>query len=708
MAENRKHQVFDEPDKLLWKFPENFHNNGGLINGKVSTSVAKQSSLTGTQTSDARLPDDLSLASALADMNLENRPAPVLLNNAFLLGNGYPNHSRIRHPAMEPRGDNAYPFQTRTRAPSPYHEFSAFDFIEFEDQMSNGVRLLPGVHVPATEVPVNMVTVQKQCLVGSQSLLPYFLWQGGYDSHLIWRDPEDEQHPCKSWNKNFWSQQQGDYQINPQYVHFQGGNKFAVGDMCQNRRRQYQETLVSCHCKECEDHNGNESFYRCADLGVPSLDACANYPKTASKRHYEIDGAGCLRHGSIARENDFISQLREKGKLSSGGQQCRGLHNPVAGFCQSDGVDPGFTSPDGRCLKNFKYSLGSPKDLNFAEVTGIICLMAKDQQGCRLLQRKMTEGPEEVIDMIFFEVVDDIVELMTDPFGNYLVQKLLEVCDEAQQTKLLKAITRIPGDLVRISCDMHGTRALQKVIEMLKTQEHKSMLVNSLKPGIVNLMKNVNGNHVAQRCLQYLGPDHSRFLFDAAAANCVGLAVDRHGCCVLQKCLSLADREQREHLIREITLNALLLSQDPFGNYVVQFVFDLNMPEAAVKILDQLEGKYVDLSMQKYSSNVIEKCLKHAGTESHIRIIRELIDHPWFDQIMQDPYGNYVVQAALSESEGIIKDELVEAIEPHVPGLRTSPYGKKVLSSSRVKKQQPSWNCENNLGCRRVVGTEEV
>lgn len=34
------------------------------------------------------------------------------------------------------------------------------------------------------------------------------------------------------------------------------------------------------------------------------------------------------------------------------------------------------------------------------------------------------------------------------------------------------------------------------------------MVVSSLKPGIVTLMKNMNGNHVAQRCLQHLTPQY--------------------------------------------------------------------------------------------------------------------------------------------------------------------------------------------------------
>lgn len=55
---------------------------------------------------------------------------------------------------------------------------------------------------------------------------------------------------------------------------------------------------------------------------------------------------------------------------------------------------------------------------------------------------------------------------------------------------------------------MCRTRAVQKVVETLRTPEQFSMVVSSLKPGIVTLIKNMNGNHVAQRCLQYLVPEH--------------------------------------------------------------------------------------------------------------------------------------------------------------------------------------------------------
>lgn len=81
----------------------------------------------------------------------------------------------------------------------------------------------------------------------------------------------------------------------------------------------------------------------------------------------------------------------------------------------------------------------------------------------------------------------------------------------------------------------------------------------------------------------------------------------------------------------------------------MQYVFEF--PWAIADVLDQLKGNYGDLSLQKYSSNVVEKCLQQAEDEHRNCIIQELISNPRIDQIMQDPYGNYVIQAALNNSK---------------------------------------------------------
>lgn len=56
--------------------------------------------------------------------------------------------------------------------------------------------------------------------------------------------------------------------------------------------------------------------------------------------------------------------------------------------------------------------------------------------------------------------------------------------------------------------------------------------------------------------------------------------------------------------------------------------------------------------MQKYSSNVVEKCLQFANEGGELpNIVLELINDSRFDKIMQDPYGNYAIQTALNNTE---------------------------------------------------------
>jgi hypothetical protein len=65
---------------------------------------------------------------------------------------------------------------------------------------------------------------------------------------------------------------------------------------------------------------------------------------------------------------------------------------------------------------------------NLEEVAGQLMSIAQDQNGCRFLQRKFDEGGASAVAAVFSELLEHVTELMMDPFGNYLVQKLLDRC----------------------------------------------------------------------------------------------------------------------------------------------------------------------------------------------------------------------------------------------------------------------------------------
>ncbi|CAL4892199.1 unnamed protein product [Urochloa decumbens] len=322
---------------------------------------------------------------------------------------------------------------------------------------------------------------------------------------------------------------------------------------------------------------------------------------------------------------------------------------------------------------------------SLAGLRGFMCHVARDQHGCRFLQQRLDDGKREV-DAIFAGVSRHAAQLMVDPFGNYLMQKLLSVCDAGQRKQLVLTLTADPFVLVRISLNVHGTRAVQKLIESLRTREEIRLVVDALRPGFLELIKDPNGNHVVQKCLQSFEADDNKAIFDAASVHCLDIGMQCHGCCVLQRCIARSRGEHREKLVAAIACNGFELAQDAYGNYVVQYVIDLKIPNANSSLAQQFEGKYIHLSMQKFSSNVVEKCLKVFKEADKANIILELLAMPHLEQLLQHPYANYVIYSALQNSKGSLHSALTNAIRPHVELLRTSPYCKRIYSRALLKK----------------------
>ncbi|CAN7094451.1 hypothetical protein BRARA_I03366 [Brassica rapa] len=318
------------------------------------------------------------------------------------------------------------------------------------------------------------------------------------------------------------------------------------------------------------------------------------------------------------------------------------------------------------------------------DLQGYVYLMAKDQHGCRSLQRVLEDGSSIDAMVIFNEVIPHVVELMINPFGNYLMQKLLDVCNEEQRTMIILIVTQEPGLLVRIALNPHGTRVVQRLVESIKTKKQICIVTSALRPGFHNLAINVNGNHVIQRCLQCLTAQDNKFIFEDATRFCIDIATHQHGCCVLQKCVAYSTGQQRENLITQISINSLFLAQHPYGNYAVQFVIEMRDFQATAMVLARLKGHYVELSMQKFSSHLVERCLTHCA-ESRPQIVLELISVHRFDLLIQDPYANFVIQAALSVAEGSLHAHLIEVIRPH-SNLRRNLYCKGIFSRNLMRK----------------------
>lgn len=340
-----------------------------------------------------------------------------------------------------------------------------------------------------------------------------------------------------------------------------------------------------------------------------------------------------------------------------------------------------FVDSQARVIQQRRMQYGEEtarfNNVKLEHLQGEIYSSCKDQHGCRYLQKKLEERNPEHIHMIFLETNQHVVELMTDPFGNYLCQKLLEYSNDDQRTVL---INNAASQMVKIALNQHGTRALQKMIEFISTREQIQTIIEALKDRVVELIQDLNGNHVIQKCLNRLSPEDAQFIFDAVGLNCVVVGTHRHGCCVLQRCIDHASGHQKAQLISQITANAFSLVQDPFGNYVLQYIVDLQESIFTNPLCYSFQGNIPLLSKQKFSSNVIEKCLRGAEPDVSRMMVQEMLNANELEKMLRDSFANYVVQTALDYADPDTKTHLVEAIRPILPSIRQTPYGRRIQS----------------------------
>lgn len=99
------------------------------------------------------------------------------------------------------------------------------------------------------------------------------------------------------------------------------------------------------------------------------------------------------------------------------------------------------------------------------------------------------------------------------------------------------------------------------MIEYLTTPDQIRIATAALDTNAVTLIKDLNGNHVIQKCLNRLGSQENQFIFDAVSKYCVEVATHRHGCCVLQRCIDHASDKQKMQIITEINHHAPMLIQ---------------------------------------------------------------------------------------------------------------------------------------------------
>jgi pumilio RNA-binding family len=125
--------------------------------------------------------------------------------------------------------------------------------------------------------------------------------------------------------------------------------------------------------------------------------------------------------------------------------------------------------------------------------------------------------------------------------------------------------------------------------------------------------------------------------------------------------------EEKQKLNKEINKIIIDLCQDQYGNYVIQHILEIKKGEKCEEIFKALEGKIYEMSIHKFASNVIERCLHFGSKEEKDHLIDEIIlkgdkVHNSLISLVKDKFGNYVVQKMIEYSDKDKRDQIINKI----------------------------------------------
>jgi len=153
-----------------------------------------------------------------------------------------------------------------------------------------------------------------------------------------------------------------------------------------------------------------------------------------------------------------------KGKGKKDSKDVRDLKNSLSSMDNMPVSTPADLAVDNQS-GDIHALYGSTRRPALKDLLGNVRRLSKDQVGCRLLQQALDEDGVEAATAIFKEGLSFMSEIMIDPFGNYLFQKILEKCSDQERLTIIRTVA---PKLVSSALNLHGTRSVQKVVEMCR------------------------------------------------------------------------------------------------------------------------------------------------------------------------------------------------------------------------------------------------
>ncbi|THV97620.1 ARM repeat-containing protein [Aureobasidium pullulans] len=238
----------------------------------------------------------------------------------------------------------------------------------------------------------------------------------------------------------------------------------------------------------------------------------------------------------------------------------------------------------------------------------------------------------------------------------------------------------VVGEIYGLCKDQHGCRYLQKKLEE-GNAENIRLIFEETNPHMIELMTDPFGNYLCQKLLEYANDDQRTVLIRAAAPSMVKIALNQHGTRALQKMIEfISTPEQIEIITEALRYEVVPLIQDLNGNHVIQKCLNHLSPEDAQFIFDAVGTSCVIVGTHRHGCCVLQRCIDHASGNQKGQLVQYITMNAF--TLVQDPFGNYVVQYILDLGEPAFSEPLAESFLGNVAILSRQKFSSNVIEKS--------------------------
>eukprot|EP01060_Flectonema_neradi_P002809 TRINITY_DN11771_c1_g1_i1.p1 TRINITY_DN11771_c1_g1~~TRINITY_DN11771_c1_g1_i1.p1 ORF type:complete len:517 (+),score=89.70 TRINITY_DN11771_c1_g1_i1:92-1642(+) len=427
----------------------------------------------------------------------------------------------------------------------------------------------------------------------------------------------------------------------------------------------------------------------------------------AQIKNLGFPGPGGLLGGPLLQQMSFVNPFAQ----APAAVIAAGPPPPTSPTCQQVDMMTVIRSPSSSPDLPHSPQLSSPVSPVVAPnlISDEFCTYVVTSEGSRSLLSALESLSDPT------ETLNQLLPILLPRFGSLAVDHhaakvVIGVVGLASSTQLLLLVETACSNITTLCDSTSGSEVLVAMVAATSKFDRslfidKATGVHILPLAVSRSMHpfctSVNGRKVVQAILFKLTAADSEVLFLATTQNIVVFATNQCGCITVQRMYDGANTHHKNAIEKVLLEEVKHLLADPFGNYVLQHAV-IDNHKFSIAICEYVKGQLLELSVNKFSSNVIEKCIQTGPDSVREILIHEMCQPNTISQLMQDAFGNYVVQSAVDNAPTCLLDQLKEAIAPL---LGSSPYGYRIESKMqrRLKKntKHHKKQVSNNVNAER-------